>query len=172
MEDNETHLSFLRLAIDEAKKCVPTPTAFCVGAVITVRYAEHFKPVALATGYSRELTGNTHAEANALAKARQLTAAELRELIPSISPDTTIDVLLSKADIYSTMEPCSIRTSGLAPCADAIVAARLRRCFIGVSEPADFVKCEGAGRLRDAGVEVIWMKGFEQECLEVARTGH
>ncbi|EKM55350.1 uncharacterized protein PHACADRAFT_255918 [Phanerochaete carnosa HHB-10118-sp] len=168
---NEMHSSFLRLALDEARKCVPTPTAFCVGAVITIRYTEHFKPVVLATGYSRELAGNTHAEANALAKARQLTAAELREIIPSISPDVTIDDLLSKADIYSTMEPCSIRTSSLAPCADAIVAARLRRCLIGVREPDDFVKCEGAQRLKNAGVEVVWVKGLEQECLEVARAG-
>lgn len=172
IEDTEMHLSFLRLALDEARKCVPTPTAFCVGAVITVRYAEHFKPAVLATGYSRELPGNTHAEANALTKARQLTAAELRELIPSISSDVTIDDLLSKADIYTTMEPCSVRTSGLAPCADGIVAARLRRCLIGVSEPDDFVKCEGAQKLKDGGVEVIWVKGLEQECLEVARTGH
>ncbi|GJE87154.1 cytidine deaminase-like protein [Phanerochaete sordida] len=151
-EDTEIHLSFLRLALDEAP--------------------EHFKPAVLATGFSRELSGNTHAEANALAKARQLTAAELREVIPSISPDITIDDLLSKADIYSTMEPCSVRTSGLAPCADAIVAGGLRRCIIGVSEPDDFVKCEGAQKLKNGGVEVLWVRGLEAECLEVARTGH
>ncbi|KAJ3557006.1 hypothetical protein NM688_g1706 [Phlebia brevispora] len=165
------HLSYLKLALEEARKCVPTPTAFCVGAVLTVGYPAEADPVVLATGYSRELPGNTHAEANALAKARALSSAERKGLLPALSPDTTIDDILAHADIYTTMEPCSVRTSGLAPCANAIVDARIRRCFIGVGEPDDFVKCEGAQRLRDAGVEVIWLKGLEQECLEVARTG-
>ena len=62
-------------------------------------------------------------------------------------------------------------TSGLSPCADAIIAARIKRCFIGVGEPDDFVKCEGAQKLKDAGVEVIWLSGLEKECLEVARMG-
>ena len=76
------------------------------------------------------------------------------------------------AVLYTTMEPCSIRTSGLAPCADALIAAKIRRCFIGVGEPDDFVNCEGAQKLKNAGVEVIWINGLEKECLEVARTGH
>lgn len=170
--ENEVHNTFLRLALDEARKCVPTPTAFCVGAVLVVRYSEGSKPLVLATGYSRELAGNTHAEANALAKARQLTATDIANLLPSIPLATTVEDLLSHADIYTTMEPCSIRTSGLAPCADAIVAAHVRKCFIGVGEPDDFVNCEGAERLKNAGIEVIWLRGFEKECLEVARTGH
>ena len=69
------------------------------------------------------------------------------------------------------MEPCSIRTSGLAPCADAVIAAGIKRCFIGVGEPDDFVNCEGARKLKEAGVEVIWLAGLEKECLEVARMG-
>ncbi|KAH9951461.1 cytidine deaminase-like protein, partial [Amylocystis lapponica] len=117
----------------------------------------------LARGYSRELPGNTHAEANALTKARNLSQEQLRHLV---------DELLAHADIYSTMEPCSVRTSGLAPCADAVVAAKLRRCFIGVGEPDDFVQCEGARKMQEAGIEVIWLKGLEKECLEVARRGH
>ena len=56
-----------------------------------------------------------------------------------------------------------MRTSGLAPCADALVAAKIKRCIIGVGEPDDFVKCEGAQRLIDAGVEVVWVKGIEEE---------
>lgn len=171
-DKNGTHLKFLHLALDEARKCVASPTAFCVGAVLTVCQPGSSQEVVLSTGYSRELPGNTHAEANALAKARQLTSAELQQLIPSIAPHTTMDDLLTRADIYTTMEPCSVRTSGLAPCANAIVAARIRRCFIGVGEPDDFVKCEGAEKLKAAGVEVIWLNGLEDECLEVARSGH
>ena len=166
------HLEFLRLALAEARKCVPTSTAFCVGAVITIQGAGQSKPMVLATGYSRELPGNTHAEANALAKARSLSPEDILSIDPSLPFGISIEQLLSHCDIYTTMEPCSIRTSGLAPCADALVAARIRTCYIGVGEPSDFVKCEGAQRLRDAGIEVRWMEGLEKECLDVARMGH
>ncbi|KAI0709257.1 cytidine deaminase-like protein [Earliella scabrosa] len=164
-------MDFLRLALDEARKCVPSPTAFCVGCILTASYPPGSSPVILARGYSRELPGNTHAEANALQKARQLSEAQLLELFPNASSPLDIETILAHADIYTTMEPCSIRTSGLAPCADAVIAAGIKRCFIGVGEPDDFVNCEGARKLKDAGVEVIWLEGLEKECLEVARMG-
>lgn len=169
----EGHLHFLRLALDEARRCQPTPTAFCVGCVITARWPlASTTPIVLATGFSRELPGNTHAEANALTKATALTKGELQSLF-STAPldDLKIDSILAHSDIYTTLEPCSVRTSGLAPCANAIITAKIPRCYIGVGEPDDFVKCEGAQKLKDAGVEVIWLKGFEEECLQVARTG-
>lgn len=113
----------------------------------------------LASGYSRELPGNTHAEANALAKA--------------YAGDTSdINSLLSMADVYTTMEPCSVRLSGLSPCADALIKGKIRRCIIGVGEPSDFVKCEGAEKLMKAEIDVIWVKGLEEECLSIARRGH
>ena len=100
-----------------------------------------------------------------------MSEGQLLELFPNASPPLDIDTILAHADIYTTMEPCSIRTSGLAPCADAVIAAGIKRCFIGVGEPDDFVNCEGARKLKDAGVEVIWLEGLEKECLEVARMG-
>jgi len=127
-------------------------------------------PIILATGYSRELPGNTHAEANALLKARRLSAEELSSLFSTKDP-IQYNSLLPHTDIYTTLEPCSIRTSGLRPCADALVESKIKRCFIGVGEPDDFVKCEGAQRLKDAGVEVIWLDGLQDECLAVARQG-
>lgn len=145
----DAHLALLALALEEAKKCEPTPTAFCVGCVLALNGS------VLATGYSRQLPGNTHAEANALANFR-----------------ANSDASLSNADVYTTMEPCSVRTSGLAPCADALIAMKIKRCFIGVGEPDDFVICEGAKKMQDAGIEIIWLKGFEEQCLEVARRGH
>jgi len=157
-----------KLALVEARKCEPTPTAFCVGCVITVRWLH--QPIVLATGYSRELPGNTHAEANALTKAHALSLAELAMLFSP--PPINLDDILAHADVYTTLEPCSVRTSGLSPCADALIAAKVRRCFIGVGEPDDFVNCEGAKKLKDAGIQVIWMKGLEAECLDVARRGH
>ncbi|KAI0093684.1 cytidine deaminase-like protein [Irpex rosettiformis] len=171
-EQSECHVEMLQLALEEAQKCTPSPTAFCVGAVITVKVDSLSKPIILATGYSRELEGNTHAEANALTKIRSYSKEELHQLVPDLPQGATVEDVLAQADIYTTMEPCSVRTSGLAPCANAIVMARLRRCFIGVGEPDDFVNCEGAQRLKDAGVEVIWVKGLEDKCLEVARAGH
>ncbi|EPQ58031.1 cytidine deaminase-like protein, partial [Gloeophyllum trabeum ATCC 11539] len=161
------------LALEEAEKCQPTPTAFCVGCVLVTRWPTvHDKPIILARGYSRELPGNTHAEANALAKAVS-SCEELSEVFTSSTPGAVdIHELLKHTDVYTTMEPCSIRTSGLAPCADALIAVGVRRCFIGVGEPDDFVKCEGADKLRKGGIEVIWLKGLENECLTVARRGH
>ena len=135
-----------------------------------------FAAVVLSTGYSRELSGNTHAEANALSKAYELSTTDLQAILgTSTTPEdaqTHITELLSHADVYTTMEPCSVRLSGLGPCADALIKAKVRRCFIGVGEPADFVQCEGARKLIEAGIEVVWLKGMEEECLEVARRGH
>ncbi|KII88432.1 hypothetical protein PLICRDRAFT_140667 [Plicaturopsis crispa FD-325 SS-3] len=171
--ENAEHTRLLNLALSEAQKCEPTPKAFCVGCIIAVPSpSAGDAPIVLSAGYSRELPGNTHAEANALAKARSLTPAELSVLLPRASSPVTVDALLQTADVYTTMEPCSVRTSGLAPCADALVAAGIRRCFIGVGEPDDFVNCEGAKKLKDAGIEVVWVKGLEEECLRAARRGH
>ncbi|KAJ7774504.1 cytidine deaminase-like protein [Mycena maculata] len=160
----------MEAALAEARKCVPIRTAFCVGCVLTVSWPTQGLTI-ISTGYSRELPGNTHAEANALTKLRSLTEEDIQSLFPGSRPSDVQDIL-SRVDAVTTMEPCSVRTSGLSPCADALIAAGVRRCFIGVGEPDDFVNCEGAQRLEDAGVEVIWMAGMEKECLEVARQGH
>lgn len=137
------------------------PSAFCVGCVLV------FDDVVVATGYSRELPGNTHAEANALTKLETMSQSELENLFPS--KKIGMEELLASLDVYTTLEPCSIRTSGLAPCADALIAAKIQRCIIGVGEPDDFVNCEGAQKLIAAGIEVIWFKGLEEECLRAAR---
>ncbi|KAF8077888.1 diaminohydroxyphosphoribosylamino-pyrimidine deaminase, partial [Lyophyllum atratum] len=163
------HIRFLRLALLEAEKCTPTPTAFCVGCVLVARPSETDTPIVLAAGYSRELPGNTHAEANALSKAHALSQAELSTMFSS---PLDLASILATVDVYTTLEPCSVRTSGLSPCADALVKANVKRCFIGVGEPDDFVKCEGAQKLKDAGIEVIWVAGLEDECLRAARRGH
>ena len=152
---------------------MPTPTAFSVGCLLVTRYPSITDPpVVLATGYSRELPGNTHAEANALTKARNLSPEELSDMFPNAAGQKAIDDILMHTDVYTTLEPCSVRTSGLAPCADALVAAKVPRCFIGVGEPDDFVQCEGAQKLKVAGCQVIWLKGLEKECLMVARRDH
>lgn len=164
----------MRMALEEAEKCTPTPTAFCVGCVLVCQWVATEQPVVLATGFSRELPGNTHAEANALHK---LLSSDVRIMAQSlltsdVEGPKSIDDILRKTDVYTTMEPCSIRTSGLAPCADALIKANVSRVVIGVGEPDDFVQCEGTRKLVEAGIEVIRVKEMEEECLKVARRGH
>lgn len=171
--DNSEHLAFMKIALAEAHKCIPTSTAFCVGCVIVVPVHSATRAeekMILSTGYSREMEGNTHAEANALTKARDRSPPELENFFPEGIPSGGgVEKLLKESDVYTTLEPCSVRTSGLPPCADALVDAQVRRCFIGVAEPDDFVTCEGAEKLRKSGIEVVWLKGLEQECLNAAR---
>lgn len=83
-------------AIDQARKCSPdaTANAFAVGCVIVQN--ENI----VSEGYTRELTGNTHAEENALAK---------------------VDSLDWGTELYTSMEPCSLRLSGNLPCVDRII---------------------------------------------------
>lgn len=147
---------WMQLALQEAGKCTPTPSAFCVGAVIVDASGQ-----LLSTGYSRELQGNTHAEANAIDK-----------LVHKCKDDSTAKAQLQGSDIYTTMEPCSVRLSGNVPCTRRILEAGLARVFLGTVEPDDFVKCEGVQQLRDAGVQVFTVPGFAEQCLEEARRGH
>ncbi|ORY54282.1 cytidine deaminase-like protein [Leucosporidium creatinivorum] len=148
------HVHRMRLALDEAKKSVPTPTAFCVGCIITSSSG-----TILSSGYSRELEGNTHAEQCALTKLGSPEAA---------AP------FLEGASIYTTMEPCSLRLSGYMPCVQRVLQTSIQNVYIGVQEPSDFVECEGTRLLRECGrqVWVVEAPGLAEECLEVARKGH
>lgn len=145
------HLRYMALALIEAKKAIPTLTAFCVGCVIVDRTDSRI----ISTGYSRELEGNTHAEANAIDKL-----------------DSSKGINLVGSDLYTTLEPCSIRTSGNIPCSQRIIESSIGRVFIGVEEPSDFVMCEGIKLLRQVGIEVWIVKGLHEECLAEARRGH
>jgi diaminohydroxyphosphoribosylaminopyrimidine deaminase/5-amino-6-(5-phosphoribosylamino)uracil reductase len=57
------------------------------------------------------------------------------------------------ATIYSTLEPCS-HTGRTGPCADAVIAAGLRRCVIGITDPDTNVAGQGIARLEAAGLDV------------------
>lgn len=156
----------MRQALTEARKSVPVETAFCVGAVIVSSASHPSRPSAvLATGYSRELPGNTHAEQCALDK--------LRPTGDGVA-NADRDALLEGASIYTTMEPCSTRLSGNVPCVQRILATRIQHIYVGVEEPRDFVECEGTRLLREQGREVVLVvdpedPGLGEECLRVAR---
>ncbi|HEY7485284.1 MAG TPA: dCMP deaminase [Streptosporangiaceae bacterium] len=122
----------LSLAIDLSKQCPPSRTAFSVGAVIVdERGAE------IARGFSRE-TPLFHAEESALSK---------------LDPD---DERLAGATLYSSLEPCTRRTSRPRSCTELIVAAGIRRVVVAWREPPVFVPdAHGVAALRAAGVTVV-----------------
>lgn len=57
------------------------------------------------------------------------------------------------ATLYVTLEPCA-HHGKTPPCADAVVAAGVRRVVIGVEDPDPRTRGEGVSRLRDAGISV------------------
>ena len=57
------------------------------------------------------------------------------------------------ATAYITLEPCS-HHGKTPPCADALVAAGIRRCVVALGDPDPRVNGRGLERLRAAGVEV------------------
>jgi 5-amino-6-(5-phosphoribosylamino)uracil reductase len=131
---------WLRVAIDQARRCPPSQTAFSVGAVIVDAAGQE-----LARGYSRESDEVVHAEEAALAK---------------IDED---DPRLADATIYSSLEPCSVRRSRPAPCSRLIRDAGIRRVVYAWREPALFVDGQGDEELGAAGVEVVQLSELETE---------
>ncbi|PLW07994.1 hypothetical protein PCANC_23322 [Puccinia coronata f. sp. avenae] len=156
---DEMHVECMRKAIALARLCTPIPTAFCVGCVVTKAGTGEI----VSEGYSRELEGNTHAEQCAIQK--------LEEDARSGSLPT------GDLDLYTTMEPCSVRLSGNKPCADRILQFNrahhplltIKNIYLGVVEPDDFVNCDGVRKLHDSGLSIVQVVGFQEECLRVAR---
>ncbi|KAI1122647.1 cytidine deaminase-like protein [Nemania abortiva] len=156
------HESYMRLALSLAAKSPPKPTNYRVGAVMVDATTNEV----LATGYTLELPGNTHAEQcciQKLAEKYQVTGTHLGEALP----DTVA--------LYTTVEPCSQRLSGNTPCVDRIieVGKRIKKVYVGVREPDTFVSGNSSRRkLEDAGIEVLLVGGLEKDILEVATAGH
>jgi len=66
------------------------------------------------------------------------------------------------AELYVTLEPCS-HHGRTGPCADAVIAAGIRKVYVGSVDPNPRVAGNGIARLRAAGVEVI-CGVLEDEC--------
>jgi pyrimidine deaminase RibD-like protein len=152
----------MRLALSLATQSPPRPTNFRVGAVLVDPPTNRI----LATGYTLELEGNTHAEQCCLSK---LATAR------GVSEDALGSTTPTGLDLYTTMEPCSVRLSGNVPCAQRVVQAAplVGTVYVGVMEPDRFVsENTGRGKLEGAGVRFVHVGGMEEEILAVATAGH
>ncbi|OTB09515.1 hypothetical protein M426DRAFT_316058 [Hypoxylon sp. CI-4A] len=158
----EDHQSYMKLALSLATKSPPKPTNYRVGAVVVDLASNEI----LATGYTLELPGNTHAEEccfKKLAEKYGVPADRLGEALPD------------QVTLYTTVEPCSLRLSGNLPCVDRILAIgdKIKTVFVGVYEPEKFVSENSSKqKLKNAGIEFVHVAGLEKEILEVATAGH
>jgi 5-amino-6-(5-phosphoribosylamino)uracil reductase len=140
--ERSTDGDFLRLTIELSRSSPPSLRAYSVGAIVVDGDGE-----VISTGYSRELLrglgdpDKNHAEEVALAKLTRGAA----------QPDPR----LASATIYTSLEPCSPRASRPLSCTDHILAAGIPRVVLALREPALLAACDGADRLRAAGVEVV-----------------
>ncbi|WP_034267580.1 dihydrofolate reductase family protein [Actinospica robiniae] len=142
----------LRLTVELSRSCPPVLRAYSVGAIIAAPDG-----TVLSTGYSREpLYGLGDPSAN---HAEEVAIAKLGHDDPR----------LRTATIYSSLEPCSPRASRPVSCSDHILAAGIPRVVLAWREPALLAVCDGAERLRAAGVEVVEPEGFAAAVGEVNR---
>ena len=135
------------LAIELARLCPPSGSAYSVGAVIVDGDGSE-----ISRGYSREVDAHVHAEESALDK---VAAGDPR---------------LRGATIYSTLEPCSNRKSRPLSCTQLILAAGVGRVVFAWREPDLFVAdSRGAEILEAAGVTVVEMPELAEPAREVNR---
>ncbi len=90
----------------------------------------------IASGFSREEDQKDHAEEVALRRAASTAA-------------------LAGATLYSSLEPCLLRASRPATCAEMTLGAGVRRVVIAWREPPLFVPGGGAAWLSAHGVTVV-----------------
>ena len=69
------------------------------------------------------------------------------------------------AEIYVTLEPCS-HYGKTPPCAKKIIDMRIKKCFIGSSDPNPKVAGKGVAMLKEAGIEVV-ENVLKEECDEI-----
>ncbi|KAK3692684.1 cytidine deaminase-like protein [Podospora appendiculata] len=156
------HRAYMQLALSLAQKSPPKPTNYRVGAILVDLSSNKI----LATGYTLELQGNTHAEQCCLIKLA------VQHGVPE---ERLNEVLPSELALYTTVEPCSKRLSGNLPCVERVLrlAGSIRTVYVGIMEPETFVT-DNTGRksLQGAGIPVIHVEGLEADILEVATAGH
>ncbi|KAH7135997.1 cytidine deaminase-like protein [Dendryphion nanum] len=165
--DPNDHLTYMRLALSQAHESTPKPTNFRVGALLVDADTGKI----LASGYTLEEEGNTHAEQSALikyARSHGLPEHKAGEVLP---PNTVL---------YTTMEPCNSRSVGNMTCVDRILRTKnkdgqlaIKKIYSGVKEPEKFVgENKGRSKLEENGIECIYVTDLEEDILSVATAGH
>ncbi|KLU92151.1 cytidine and deoxycytidylate deaminase zinc-binding domain-containing protein [Magnaporthiopsis poae ATCC 64411] len=161
------HRALMEQALGQARLSPPKPSNYRVGAVLV----DASTGSVLATGFSLELPGNTHAEQCCFIKLAQQHGVAEEALVDALQQQQPTPRLA----LYTTMEPCSERLSGNLPCVQRILRLRglIAEVYVGVVEPKKFV-ANNTGRqtLEDAGIRVIHVGGYEEDILGVATAGH
>jgi pyrimidine deaminase RibD-like protein len=146
--NNSGDANGLDTAIELSKRCPPTNSAFCVGAILVSESGQ-----VIAQGYSRQSDPNDHAEEAVLAEAGAVASgADLRD-----------------ATLYTSLEPCLRRVSRPVSCAELILRSGVRRVVYAWREPPTFQPGGGAAWLEDRGVVVIEIPGLASAAQAVNR---
>jgi diaminohydroxyphosphoribosylaminopyrimidine deaminase/5-amino-6-(5-phosphoribosylamino)uracil reductase len=135
---------WLREAIQASRSCPPSRTAYSVGAVIVDEHGRE-----RSRGFSRDLDPLAHAEQAAILRLGENRGD------------------LSRATIYTSMEPCTTRRSAPLTCAEMIIRARLGRVVLALREPPLFARCLGIETLRNAGIEVVTIPDLGAEVTAI-----
>ena len=139
MPNHHTDEHFLRQALDLARRGVGlTSPNPNVGAVIVDDHGE-----VVGTG-THTYEGVKHAEVLALEQAGSKARG---------------------ATLYINLEPCS-HQGRTGPCADALIAAGIRRVVAGIVDPNPLVTGQGFARLRKAGV-IVASGLLAEECMRL-----
>ena len=120
---------FMRLAVDQAQQALylpnPNPRVGCV----IVKEGQ-----CIGAGHTQAV-GGAHAEIEALNQVRS----------QGFNPEG--------ATVYVTLEPCS-HTGRTAPCVEALIAAKVAKVSIAMTDPNPLVSGQGIQQLRAAGIAV------------------
>jgi pyrimidine deaminase RibD-like protein len=129
--DSDIQRKFMKMAIDEARKCKPEDCRLHprVGAVVVK------SGVVLAKAHRGELESGDHAEYTAMEKK-----------LP--------DEVIAGATIYTTLEPCTTRNHPKVPCAHRLSERKVSRVVIGMLDPNPTICGKGFRKLRDANIGV------------------
>lgn len=134
----------MKLALENARRglgtTAPNPS---VGAVL----ADPASGAVISQGFTQP-GGRPHAETEAIAAAGAQACG---------------------STLYVTLEPCS-HHGRTPPCADAVIAAGIKRVVCGIEDPDPRVAGRGLDRLRTAGIEVV--RGVLSEACHRVTLGH
>lgn len=127
MNERMTDEQLMQEALELARQGVAlTSPNPCVGALVVTPEG------AIAGRGTHTYQGRTHAEVLAIQEAGERARG---------------------ATLYLNLEPCS-HTGRTGPCADAVIAAGIRRVFVAMRDPNPLVAGRGIERLEAAGVEI------------------